>query len=238
MSLSPTVLDPDRDLAVLDNLTWHALTGPHAGFAEVHGGARRYRADFAPYGALPDERDDQVWRDLATLVGSGTEVALSGASIEPPVGWTTARVGHAVQLVAEDVRGGPDAEAAALTAADVPEIFDLIERTRPGPWRPRTIELGHYLGIRRQGRLVAMAGERVHPTGWTEVSAVCTEPEHRGRGLATRLVNAVVHGIRDRGDEALLHASVSNTTAIRLYEQVGFRARREVSFVRLVAPGL
>lgn len=83
-----------------------------------------------------------------------------------------------------------------------------------------------------------MVGERVHQTGWPEVSAAYPGPEHHGRGLATRLVNAVVHGIRDRGDEALLHASVSNTTAIQLYEQVGFRARREVSFVRMVAPDL
>ena len=91
-------------------------------------------------------------------------------------------------------------------AADVPEILDLVARTQPGPFRPRTIELGTYLGFRHDGALVAMAGERLHPAGWTEISAVCTDPAYRGRGLATRLVSAVGAGIAERGDRVLLHA--------------------------------
>lgn len=226
------------DTLVLDNPAWHSLRGPHARFAEVHGSALRYRPDFARYSALPDERDERVWRDLATLIGPGEELTLSGASVEPPAAWKVTRVGHAVQMVAEDVDAVRDEEAVVLTEEDVPEISGLIERTRPGPWRARTIELGTYLGIRRQGRLVAMAGERVNPPGWTEVSAVCTDPEFRRQGLARRLVSAVVHNIRDRGEQALLHAAVANTDAIRLYEQLGFRVRRETVFVGLVTPGI
>ncbi|GAA1631720.1 GNAT family N-acetyltransferase [Nonomuraea maheshkhaliensis] len=91
---------------------------------------------------------------------------------------------------------------------------------------PRTVELGVYLGIRRSGELVAMAGERLHPPGWTEISAVCTHPAHRGQGLATRLVLAVAAGIRARGETPFLHAAASNTNAISLYERLGFRLRR------------
>jgi predicted GNAT family acetyltransferase len=123
-------------------------------------------------------------------------------------------------------------EAARLTAEDVPEILDLIERTQPGPVRPRTIELGTYLGVRIGGALVAMAGERMHPPGWTEISAVCTDPAHRGRGLATSLVRAVAAGIRARGETPFLHTAASNMPAIRLYESLGFRLRRRTTFGR------
>lgn len=225
-----------HDLSLLDNPAWHSLAGPHAQFAQSYGSARRYGPEFATYSGLPDERDERVWRDLATLVGPGQPAVLSGASVEPPPDWRVTRVGRALQMVADDVADAPDAEAVALGAADVPEIFDLIERARPGPWRSRTVELGSYYGIRRQGRLVALAGERVQPPGWTEVSAVCTDPDFRGQGLAGRLVSAVVHTIRSRGDEALLHVSTSNDAAIRLYEQLGFRQRRETLFVGLVTP--
>ncbi|GMA85333.1 hypothetical protein GCM10025868_05830 [Angustibacter aerolatus] len=124
----------------------------------------------------------------------------------------------------------PDPDAVRLTAADVPEMLALVERTRPGPFLPRTIEMGTYLGVRREGRLVAMAGERLHPPGWTEISAVCTDESARGQGLATRLVLAVAHGIRERGETPFLHAAGDNTNAIRLYESLGFRLRRRTTF--------
>jgi predicted GNAT family acetyltransferase len=127
-----------------------------------------------------------------------------------------------------------------LDATDVPEMLALVERTKTGPFLPRTIAMGTYLGIRRRGRLVAMAGERLHPPGWTEISAVCTDPEHRGEGLATRLVPAVAAGIRDRGETPFLHAAATNTGAIRLYEALGFRLRKSLMFgsVRVPATGI
>ena len=141
-----------------------------------------------------------------------------------------------MQLVDVSLVKEPDPEAIRLTAADVPEILDLVDRTQPGPFRPRTIELGTYLGIRRNGALVAMAGERLHPPGWTEISAVCTDPAYRGQGLATRLVSAVGAGIADRGDRVLLHAAARNVTAIRLYLAIGFQLRRRTTFFSVKAP--
>jgi ribosomal protein S18 acetylase RimI-like enzyme len=130
----------------------------------------------------------------------------------------------------------PDPEAVLLGAADVPDMLDLVARTRPGPFEPDTYRMGTYLGIRHDGALVAMAGERIRPPGWSEISAVCTDPAHRGRGLATRLIRAVGAVIRERGEVPFLHAAGSNTTAIRLYEHMGFTLRRRVQFAALRSP--
>jgi ribosomal protein S18 acetylase RimI-like enzyme len=141
-----------------------------------------------------------------------------------------------VQLVATSLRARPDPAARRLGHDDVPAMLDLVRRTEPGPFRPRTIDLGRYLGIHRDGVLVAMAGERLRPPGWTEISAVCTDPVYRGQGLATRLVRAVAAGILDRGDTPFLHTSAANTTAIRLYESLGFTLRRNLMFRLLRTP--
>ena len=221
---------------VLDNPAWHAMTGPQRHVSEVRGHAARYQSGVSVFHALRDERDERAWADLAALVGPGAELVLTGASPTPPAGWTVLGAVAGVQMVATHLEARPDDEAVRLTEADVPEALDLVARTEPGPFSSRTIELGAYLGIRREGRLVAMAGERMHPPGWTEISAVCTDPAHRGEGLASRLVRAVAHGITARGDRVLLHAAASNSAAIALYERLGFALRRRPEFVALRSP--
>ncbi|MFE2752733.1 GNAT family N-acetyltransferase [Actinosynnema sp. NPDC059335] len=218
----------------LDNPVWASLTGPHAHFAQRHGQVLRYPPDVSAFTALPDRPDERVWSDLAALAGPGSTVPITSPHT-PPAGWEVERF-HAVQLVDEGLRVAEDAEAVRLGPADVPEMLALVERTRPGPFLPRTVEMGVYLGIRRDGALVAMAGERLHPPGWTEISAVCTDEAHRGQGLATRLVRAVAAGIRARGEQPMMHATASNTTAIRLYESLGFRIRKHVDIVVLRIP--
>jgi ribosomal protein S18 acetylase RimI-like enzyme len=117
-----------------------------------------------------------------------------------------------------DLRPRPNAaDLVVLGAVDVPEMLDLVARTRPGPFEPETYRLGTYLGVRRAGWLVAMAGERLHPPGYTEISAVCTDPGVRGQGLASTLVRAVAHNIRERGEIPFMHAAATNVNAIRLY---------------------
>lgn len=228
--------DPTVGAPVLDNPVWASLTGEHRRLAERHHRAARYHPDVAGFVALSDPADPGAWADLAALVGPGVTVALSGVRVTPPPGWTIGADLPGVQMVDVSLRKRPDPEAMRLTRDDVPEILDLVERTRPGPFRPGTIELGTYLGIRHQGRLVAMAGERLHPPGWTEISAVCTDPEFRGRGLAGRLVSAVGAGIAARGEQALLHAWAGNVGAIRLYSALGFRLRRTTRFGQYTTP--
>ncbi|GAB6897598.1 GNAT family N-acetyltransferase [Kineosporia succinea] len=225
---------------VLDNPAWFSLTGPHASFAEGTDQARRYPADVSPFVAVPPVPTARTWTDLAELVGPGQTVALSGGpeltgSLPEP--WRYEMRGEGVQLVSTSrLVSEPAPEAVRLGADDVPEMLDLVARTKPGPFRPRTYQLGTYLGIRHSGALVAMAGERLHPAGYTEISAVCTDPAYRRRGLAARLVRAVAHGIRERGDVPLLHAAGTNTAAIRLYEAMGFELRRRTTFVAVHIP--
>ncbi|MFJ6567647.1 GNAT family N-acetyltransferase [Streptomyces sp. NPDC091292] len=221
---------------VLDNPAYAALHGPHAHLAEHRGRVVRYPVDVTPWLALPDDLGPADWADLAALYGPGTDVPLLGVRVPLPDGWVrTSRI-PGVQLVHDGNYGddGMDAaydeEAVRLGPADVPEMLDLVERTRPGPFLPRTIELGTYLGIRRDGALVAMAGERLRPPGHTEISAVCTDPAFRGLGLAARLVRAVVAGIRERGETPFLHTGAENAGAIRLYASLGFHLRRTTEF--------
>ncbi|MEV6941872.1 GNAT family N-acetyltransferase [Streptomyces sp. NPDC051172] len=221
---------------LLDNPAWAALTGPHAHLAERVGRAARYRQDVAPFYAVTDTGDPQAWADLATLIGPDGTASVRGVT-EAPAGWEVLRTGRGVQLVDTGLRAEPDPEAVRLGAEDVPEILDLVARTQPGPYLPRTVEMGTYLGIRHRGRLIALAGERLHPPGWTEISAVCTDPDHRGRGLATRLVRAVAAGIKERGERPFLHARATNANAIRLYESIGFTLRRRTVFSLLRPTG-
>jgi ribosomal protein S18 acetylase RimI-like enzyme len=223
----------------LYHVAWAALTGPQAHLAERLGRAARYLTDVSHFAGLADEADEQSWRDLAELAGPGAEVLLGGLSNLPPDGWEILVQGDGVQMVATtmDDPGLPaDPDIELLGASDVAEVLDLVDRTRPGPFAPRTIEMGRYLGIRRDGALVAMAGERAHPPGWTEISAVCTDPAHRGQGLAGRLVTAVAAGIRDRGETPFMHVSGGNTNAIRLYQALGFTIRRSTIFLAVRVP--
>lgn len=222
---------------VLDNPAWASLSGPHAAFAVRAGGrAARYAADVAVFSAIADPADPRSWDALRSLADPEGVVALSGV-LTPPADWETVWSTRGVQLVDTSLRAEPAPEAVRLGLSDVPEVLELIGLTKPGPFLPRTVELGTYLGIRHRGRLVAMAGERLRPPGWTEISAVCTHPGFRGRGLATRLVRAVAAGIRDRGDVPFLHTAAENTGAIRLYESIGFTVRHRPFFMAFRAPG-
>jgi len=213
----------------LDNPVWASLQGAHAALAEINGGAGRYPADMSPFVGLADPDDQQSWADLAQLAGPDSTVALIGIG-DVPAGWEVAWRGEGVQMVAIGFEGSPDPDAIHLGPDDALEMLDLAGRTQPGPFLSRTVEMGTYLGVRTDGALVAMAGERLHPAGWTEISAVCTDPSHRDRGLATRLVGAITAGIRGRGETPFLHVAGSNTNAIRLYQSMGFDIRQATTF--------
>ncbi|MGN6324880.1 GNAT family N-acetyltransferase [Pseudolysinimonas sp.] len=215
----------------LDDPARSALEGADARFAERHGGALRYRPEFSVFGTGP-------WQDLEALAGPGGLVVYAGAPAAPPAAWQSVPAISGFQLTGEAFEPRTDPEVVDLDATHADAMADLVERTRPGPWAPRTHELGGYRGILVDGILAAMAGERMHPEGWTEISAVCTDPAHRGRGLATRVMRAVAAGIVERGEVPFLHVAGNNTGAIALYERLGFRTRRPIDFVIAVAPTL
>lgn len=220
---------------VLDNAVWHSIDGPLSALSERVGLAGRFQRDVAPFAAVCDDPGPEAFRDLAELIGEGHRAMLFAPDVELPAGWAVDLTIPAVQLVAENiVEQRPALQLVDLTQDDVSEMIALVEATRPGPFSKRTIELGRYLGYRVDGRLVAMAGERMRCPGFTEVSAVCTTEDQRGKGLGAALTLAIVDHIRRRGDEAFLHAAADNTTAINLYLKLGFVQRREleVNFVR------
>jgi ribosomal protein S18 acetylase RimI-like enzyme len=214
------------DEAQLDNPAYAALGGAHARFAQVRGRARRYHDDVAPFLALPSPPSAQDWEDATGLLAPGTYAAVPHTGAELPDTWKAVTAFDLVQMVGERVAAVDCPEAIPLGAADVPEMLELVAQTEPGPFLTRTVELGDYLGIRSDGALVAMAGERFLLDGWTEISAVCTRPDHRGRGLASLLIGALTAGIQRRSQRVFLHVLATNTGAIRLYEELGFRVRQ------------
>lgn len=219
---------------VLDNAVWHALTTHHAGLAEVVGRARRYRPDVSPFHGV-EELDDDGWASLATFGGS---VTLFRDDIPtPPEGWhqTTTGAGH--QMLLEALVPVPEVPFEVLGPADAGNMLTLVAASRPGPFEARTVELGRYLGVRDgDGRLVAMAGERLRLPGFTEISAVTTHPDARGRGYAAALTAEVCRGILARGEVPVLHVAVGNDGARRVYERLGFVERRIVRFAILEPP--
>lgn len=225
---------PPRHL--LDDAIDASLRTAHESFALRSGEAVRYRDDIAPFAALPPAATDVDWASLRQVVGSSTVVLFMDPGFEPPAGWERVARLRLAQMTDDDV----DLEAhrsagrsRALTPADVPEMLRLTAATEPGPFLKGTIEFGGYRGIFDGDELVAMAGRRMNPPGWTEISAVCTDPRYRGRGYAREILLEVLRGIRDEGNRGFLHVSEGNP-ARALYESLGFVARRdfEVGVIR------
>ncbi|MEV6270755.1 GNAT family N-acetyltransferase [Kribbella sp. NPDC051936] len=220
----------------LRNPVYGALSGPHASFAEIRGNARRYPTAVAPFLALPGEPTEQDWADAAVLVGPGKTAALMRPALPVPDSFKIEAEIDLVQFVAPESLPAADPGAVVLGPDDVPEMLALVALTDPGPFRSRTIELGTYLGVRRDGELIAMAGTRFALPGHTEISAVCTHPAYQGQGLASRLIRAVAADITATGQIPFLHTGGANSTAIRLYNSLGFTLsnRMKVTVVEAV----
>jgi len=222
----------------LDNVIWHALTTRQTQFAEGANLARRFVREVTLLGAL-SENTPQGYADFGEVIGSGGTGALFlDTPYAPRQGWEFVAGAPLLQMVFENGkglsgRGSPAVEIAELGLQDSPEMIELTSLTKPGPFGPRTHELGTYLGIRSEGKLVAMAGERLKVPGHTEVSAVCTHPEYTGKGYARILMTEVMGRILDRGETPFLHSRGDNTRAIDLYKRLGFRERKSGHFAVL-----
>jgi ribosomal protein S18 acetylase RimI-like enzyme len=220
------------DLDPLDSPILFSLSGAHRHLAVTLGAAMRYPAAVSPYMALPADAADADWSDLAQLA-AGDEVVIFDIGPRPPSSWEVTWRRDLFQMTGVNAVADDVTRVVRLGEDDASEMLALAERTKPGPFALRTPELGAYYGVRRDGRLVGMAGERLRPDGWTEVSAVCTEPAFRGQGLATELMSAVVDGIRERGDAPFLHVLAQNQRVVDLYLRLGFIIRREIAIMGL-----
>ena len=221
---------------LLDNPIWHSLRTGHTQIAIGDGLARRYPADIGPLSGISDQ-SPEAYEALRTLAGPNGTLALF---LEDPPrdrpGWTLVRSGAMIQMIFSGV-GVPTAmpppppvTLRPLNHGDVEAMVALAELTEPGPFRRRTAALGNFFGIFEAGRLLAMAGERTRPSGFVEVSAVCTHPDARGRGYAHALMAQVMEDIFRQNATPFLHVLADNHTAIGVYERLGFERRRGLHF--------
>lgn len=224
----------------LDRPIWSALTGRQANLAVCQGDAVRLRPEIGIFGAA---RDQEASADLASLCAAypGTgflEAEGTPMALAVPADATVAFRIPLIQMVATAL--SPDTKSHGvnwfpLGEADADDIYHLATLTKPGPFRPRTFEFGGYIGVRHEGQLIAMAGTRLRVEGFSEVSAVCTHPDHRGRGLAKTLMRVVIGRIMDEGDACFLHAFADAEATQALYRSLGFEARQRILYTVLVA---
>ena len=209
---------------ILDDIFWRSLSDTQARFAEGAGAARRYARGFSPIVAFADAKRP-AFDDLAPFCASGEKFYCDSWSGAAPPGWSVE-----VESTMFRMRWA----GATPAAGDVPQAMALAELTHPGPFGPRTIELGDYFGYFDDGRLIAMAGERMAAPGLREVSGVATHPEFQGRGLARKLMTKLIGRQLARGEVPFLHVMRANESAHRLYLAMGFEDYVE-SVVRVVA---
>ena len=223
---------------LLDRPVWESLSSYLEPLGIGSALARRFRRDVNLFASARDDSPEAL-AALADLMRPGDQVVvLQVPQILVPPGCAAVKQAQGVQMVATRslLAQGPFDDVQALGDADAPEMLALARLTEPGPFLERTHTMGRFVGVRIDGRLAAMAGERMHVPGHTEVSGVCTHPDFRGRGLAKRLSTAIAAGIEARGERAFLHAWRSNDAAIALYESLGFALRTEVNVVVLERP--
>jgi hypothetical protein len=239
----------------LDNVIWNALNTRQAEFAESCGQARRFMPEVSALGGFA-EPTPEGYESLAGLLETGGTIRLFlQMPYQPRAGWSLVAGTAMPEMVYEGAgalasrssytglrpadsrrRMSPhnsDPEIVELSAPDSPDMMELTALTKPGPFNKRTHELGTYLGIRHEGKLVAMAGERLKVPSYTEVSAVCTHPEHIGHGYARILMSEVMQRIRSRGETPFLHVREGNVRAIELYHRLGFSRRVLLHFAVL-----
>ncbi|MEM1386224.1 MAG: GNAT family N-acetyltransferase [Pseudomonadota bacterium] len=235
MMAADTEVLPDARL--LDRPVWSTLSSrqAHLGVQQAH--ARAFRRDVAQFAAI-DPRADPEAADLATLAKGRPEGLVLMQAGNAPAGpkLQVAETFAGVQMVAS--RSFAPVEHPGITVLcreDIPSMLSLVALAKPGPFKRETFQTGDYVGIKVNGHLVAMAGERLKMTSFAEISAVCTHPRFRGRRLAGALIQHVARTIGDRGETPFLHTYASNRRAIELYERLGFELRAEMRIVRLVA---
>ena len=220
--------------ALLDRPVWSALTTTWRSLAEGDERALRLAADFGVFAALREDSDD-ARSALAALCPAGAGLGLvETAPVAPPPELELISNAACDQMVAETLSPiEVKFEVVELGDADAPEMLALARLTEPGPFYARTHELGRFIGVKRDGRLAAMAGERMRFPGYCEVSGVCTHPDFRGHGYAAGLSSLVAQNIVARGETPFLHVYPHNRPAIALYEALGFQHRRSMTLTIL-----
>ena len=221
------------------NPTWHALQSKHQKFAKCAEDACRYPADVGPLAAIRAPGVEAMVQ-LSSLLKAGESVWIIGKEYSEVAGLVRDETLECLQMVLpHDVRvQDSDIEIVKLADTNAGEMVALTTLAFPGFFRQRTCEMGSYYGVRSpSGKLIAMGGERLKLEGFTEISAVCTHPDFRGRGLAAGIIWRVVREHRKEGVVSWLHVASANRRAQELYLRMGFEEIRRVSLHRVSRAG-
>jgi predicted GNAT family acetyltransferase len=211
----------------LDHPIWTALTTTQRALAEGDGRARRYPIDVTPFADMPDLSPANFAALAALMSPTDIAVLFTPDAVMPPMGFKVMLAETGEQMIGTPVETAANGvEILTLGINDVPDMIELTALTKPGPFSTRTHELGTFLGIRVDGQLAAMIGERMKPDNYTEITAVCVHPSHRGRGYGQLLLSAISRQIVARGEIPFLHVFTSNHSAIALYRRQGMEIRR------------
>lgn len=218
----------------LDRPVWHSLTGRQAALATGDARALRFRPDVNLFGDAADDSPEALAALVALIPEEGTLGLIGAGPAVPLPGTTVVSERRINQMVATRLhRAARAIEIVRLGDGDAPEMLALATLTAPGPFFAATHLQGGYVGVRRGGRLVAMAGERMKVPGFSEISAVCTHPDFRGQGFARALMEAVIAPLIAGGEGVFLHSYPDNP-AVALYRALGFETRREMTY-RVIA---
>ncbi len=222
----------------LDNVAWNSLTSRHRHLGVIGEKSALYNPQVSMIAGVA-ENTEEAFTELARMAEPGKPVAILGdkAPGNHP-DWVVMQSGEGYQMTCEIPIKYENREIKILTPDDVPQMMELVELTKPGPFAPRTIEMGKYIGIKIDGNLVAMGGERLKPEGYTAISAVCTHHEHRGKGYAKAIMGTLTKIILERGETPFLHVAANNTPAIKLYEKLGYETRKTVRVAGMMRKSL
>lgn len=219
---------------LLDRPIWTTLVSRHAALAEGGALAKRYPADMSAFAATGDETRESIAALGELAEPGGTLLLVQKDPLAFPDGFEPATQATLVQMVADaPVAFADDARIRPLGPPDAADMLELATLTKPGPFSLRAQDFGPFWGIRENGRLIAMAGQRLGPNGLRELSGVCTHPDVQGRGLGRLMSLYGTRKIQEAGESAFLHAYATNTPAIRLYESIGFRLRETMNMAAI-----
>ncbi len=234
---STTIIEAPK--CSLDRIIWHALNTRQAAFARIEGTARKFEDAIGPLAGF-DGDAEEGYRDLARLAGKAGVVGLFlQERFKPRNGWRVTGEGPLIEMVRQKKGDlAQDVKTKIITLGDEhsSDMQALTALAKPGPFGPRTHKLGNFFGIYEDGKLAAMAGERMKVPGFTEISAVCTHPDHTGKGYAAAVMYKIIEGIEARGETAMLHSRADNDRAVALYERLGFRTMKSGYFAA-ITPG-
>jgi len=214
----------------LDNPAFNALISNHQHLSNCNEQAKHYPDNVAPFIGLKDNSAEDFDR-LYDVLPDRPAVFISPVEHTIPKTWTILREMRVPQMIYDkSAENNPTAEIINLTDEHIPQMLALTKLTNPGPFLERTIDFGHYRGIFDGGELIAMAGQRMHAFNYAEISAVCTHPDHLGKGYARQLLLDQAQRIQSEGNIAYLHVLSTNERAFNVYKGMGFTIRKEMYF--------